>query len=403
MRTFTAAFAALILSAVSHGAQAQTAVAPDNSAACVETFDASADYFPNKVTAQHSKLWSVSYHGNYKVVTVADTESKTDAWLRYVLVQCGTPTPELKDDLAGALVVQIPAKRVMVAHRNALAMIDELGQLKSVVGVTKQFLGWADKDPWYRRVVSQASKPQDIGRQEEINLELALSLEPDVIFMPGYGQGQTYVGEQRARGLPMALISNRTEPSPLGSSEWLKMIATFYNAESRANEIFATIEKDYGDVTREVADKVAGRGLEAAYGCVGETGGCGFFFGHGDKTLNGQILTLMGYKNSLAENNDQPNGRPYDMEEALGRLQNTSFVFLYWLDSGKVAATDPQYKNVPALAAGKYVAATTDNFQECNAVAYVRVDKLARDFAIGVFPELFPGEKGVCFLGPNQP
>jgi iron complex transport system substrate-binding protein len=35
-------------------------------------------------------------------------------------------------------------------------------------------------------------------------------------------------------------------------------------------------------------------------------------------------------------------------------------------------------------------------------VTYVRVDRLIRDYAIGLLPEMFPGEEGVCFKAPAE-
>ncbi|WP_332715147.1 ABC transporter substrate-binding protein [Pelagibacterium mangrovi] len=378
------------------------AIAQDGAgeAACVEDFDPAADYFADKVTAEHSQFWEASYHGNYKVLTVADTEDSSEGSLTYVLVQCGTPAPELTGDLEGALLVEVPIERSIVTHRNALAMIDEIGQVPSIVGLTRNYLGFAQSDAWYSDIVAAAGDPLDVGSESELDFETTLALEPDVIFMAGYGPGYNEVTTVSERGLPAIMVSNRTEPTPLGSSEWLKFVAAFYNEEAQANAIFETISADYTAIAEEVAGGLDD--YEIGYACLGEEGGCGFMFAHGDNSLNGQILQLMGVRNPFAEGNDRPNGMDFDYEAALGRVQDTDFFIVYYVASPQALASDPRYQNVPALASGNYIISTVDNYNQCNAVTYVRVDQLIRDYAIGLLPEMFPGEEGVCFQAPAE-
>lgn len=384
---------ALLLSAPS--------MAQQTAAACPTDFDNGKDYFPDKVASEHSAFWDIDYHGNYKVVTVANSESETPGTqLKYVLVQCGTPVPELSGDLVGALVVEVPIDRAIVTHRNALAMLDEIGAVPSIVGVTKNFLGFAETDSWYASVIDRAEAPQSVGAESDLDYEMTLALEPDVIFMAGYGPGYQEVTTVSGRSLPAIMVSNRTEPTPLGSSEWLKFVSAFYNKEAEANIAFDRIEADYTAVAQQVADRFEGKDFSAAYACLGEDGGCGFMYAHGGKALNGQILELMGVTNPFAEGNDRSNGMDFDYETVLERSQDVDFFVIYYIDSPKALASDARYRNIPALAEGRYVISTIPNYYECNAVTYVRVDRLVRDYAIGMLPELFPGEEGVCFKSP---
>ena len=394
-------YSSLLLAAAGFSVMVATPAMAQNPTDCVTGHAAGTALFSDQVASEHSSLWDIAYHDSYKVLTVADTERGGDAKLTYLLVQCGTETPALEGDLADALVVEVPVRTVGVAHRNALAMMAELGVADRIAGLTNQMFTYAETDAWYGDLFTKITEPQDIGRQEELDFEVVTALEADVVFMPGYDQGQTYVGDQRARGLPLVLVSNRAEPTPLGSAEWLKMVSAFYNAEATANAVFDDIETTYTETAAKVADSVAGQGLQAAYGCIGDEGGCGFIHGHGGASLNGQILDLMGFENAFAANNDLPNGREYTFEEGLAATQDTDFLVLYWIDSGDVAASDPQYQNVPAIADGKYIASVRDNYRFCDATAYIRVDRLVRDYAIGFDPGLFPGEDAVCFRKPN--
>src|SRR5690606_19692348 len=203
-------------------AQPAVAQSPATEPANCAALEDGKDYFPDKVSSEHSAFWDITYHDTYKVVTVANSEDASpDAKLRYLLVQCGAEVPELTGELEGALVVQVPIDRAIVTHRNALAMLHEIDATASIVGVTKNFLGFAETDDWYANIMNVANQPQGVGSESDLDYERTLSLEPDVIFMAGYGPGYEEVTTVSGRGLPAIMISNRTEPTPLGSSEWL--------------------------------------------------------------------------------------------------------------------------------------------------------------------------------------
>ena len=82
-----------------------------NQQGCISQFDANRDYFPEKTQFSIASGIKVEYHKSYKVVTVDQTAPGASAE-RYVLVQCGAPEPTLEGDLAKAVKVQIPVKKI---------------------------------------------------------------------------------------------------------------------------------------------------------------------------------------------------------------------------------------------------------------------------------------------------
>lgn len=101
----------------------------------------SKDYFPVKVKPTYAKHFTVSYHGNYKVVRTrtelrsyggSDTEEQQDI---LVLVQRGTSAPTLTGELAGATLIQIPAQRIAVNLESSEGFLKELGAEDRIVAV----------------------------------------------------------------------------------------------------------------------------------------------------------------------------------------------------------------------------------------------------------------------------
>src|SRR5690606_23835650 len=114
---------------------------------CIDEFDPLTDYFPHKVTATHSQLWSAQYHGSYVVLSVPNSEFEDRGTLDYVLVRCGAPEPDLPAELADALVLDVPVERTVVNHGNGVSMLDEIGAVETVVGFGDSVFNVGD-DPW---------------------------------------------------------------------------------------------------------------------------------------------------------------------------------------------------------------------------------------------------------------
>jgi len=377
-------------------AQDQTGTA--NPASCIENFDPQTDYFEHKVSPSHSTLWEIEYHNSYKVLTVPNSEYPDRPGLQYLLVQCGAPMPELTGGLEDAIVVEIPVDRTIVTHRNGLGMLDEIGAVETIVGASHNMFGYAEQDAWYRSMLDLAGDPLDIGSEGGVEFEATVALEPDIIVMDGYGAGYEQVGNVLSRGLPAVMVSNRIEPTPLASAEWIKFLSAFYNVEETANETFSEIEAGYDETINLVADALPDG--YTVYTCIDPNGGCAFMYAHGASTLNGQIIERLGAENPFAEGNNALNGMAFDYEASLARASNADFFILYsWVS--ETLANDERYQNFDAIARGDFIQANDHNLNECYATSYVRVDMLIRDFALGLLPDLFPGEEGVCFSAPQ--
>jgi len=79
----------------------QASVSGSNSQECATSFDATTDYFPEKVQPTESELWSITYENSYKVLT-NNYVNKT-----YLLYQCGTEPPQDQSQYDG--VYSVPA------------------------------------------------------------------------------------------------------------------------------------------------------------------------------------------------------------------------------------------------------------------------------------------------------
>ena len=217
----------------------------------IRDFESARDYFPDKVTLESAKNFTVSYHNNYKVVKTkvgfgaADHGSDSLAWERaftdvMVLVQRGTPPPALEGELADAVVIEIPANRVAANSDDAPTRLMAIAELENIVG-----LGHKEIYNLTLKARVDAGKIAPIGASWHTgpDLEMLLTIRPDLTFLTAASLTQADgIKRTRAMGLPAAPDFSWSETSYLGQLEWIKYDALFLNAEAKANQYYTTIK-----------------------------------------------------------------------------------------------------------------------------------------------------------------
>lgn len=214
---------------------------------CVENYDPDVDYFPQKATVTISDGFSVAYFNNYKVVTVEEPWIGAEP-VEYVLVQCGTPAPENTGD---APVIEVPRTTLVSLSTSYLPFIINLGLLDHLVGlVAPDYVN----TPEVREKID-AGEITTIGSEIEVNVEVALDLDPSLIMTystgsPDYDTHPVLV----EAGLPVVLNAEHMDTTPLGRAEWLKFIALFYNLEAEGEALFDDIAAQYDELNAMTAD-----------------------------------------------------------------------------------------------------------------------------------------------------
>lgn len=213
---------------------------------CVETFDASIDYFPDKARIKYAEGWTIDYFNHYKVITVVKPWQGSDVTFQYVLVQCGTPTP---DGFDGGQVIEVPADSIVTMSTTYLPHLAELDLLDRLVGLD-------DMEFVYTPAVVErveSGKLAEIGNGATVNVERVLELNPSLVMTYGIGDPQSDAHPQLlAAGVPVAINAEYMETLPLGRAEWIKFTAAFFNREAAAEAVFADIATRYEDLTGRV-------------------------------------------------------------------------------------------------------------------------------------------------------
>ncbi|MEM8642021.1 MAG: ABC transporter substrate-binding protein [Cyanobacteria bacterium P01_G01_bin.54] len=308
---------------------------------CVQTYDPEQDYFPAKVQLDQATGFTVEYHNHYKVVTVNQpwknavgvSLAEQHRHFQYVLVQCGTPRPNGFED---AQVIDVPIQSVVTLSTTHLPHLEQLDELEALVGVGE-----------FKRVNTQAVRQKiDQGAIEEFNsgtildLERLLVAEPDLVlaFATGDPETDTYPRLMRA-GIPVAIVAEYMEASPLARSEWLKFTALFFNQEAQAQEVFAEIADEYKTMQQLTAALTDRPTVFTGFSYDGT------WYMPGGQSYMAQFLQDAGADYLWADTN-QAGSLPLDFEVVYDRAATADFwvnVSQNWQTRQDAIAADPRY------------------------------------------------------------
>jgi iron complex transport system substrate-binding protein len=214
-----------------------------------DPYDANKDYFPVKVTPQYARGFSIEYYRYYKIVTVKNPWRDAKESFRYILVQCGAPNPPHKP---GDRVITIPVRSIVALSTTHLALLNRIGVDDQVVGVSDSR---RVNTPSIRQLID-AGKIRDVGNSSTVNIEAMLAISPDLITTFGTGNSQTDSHPKlQAAGLKTAIVGEYMESTPLGRTEWMVFLATFFNAEAKADREFQSIATRYKDIADKNKDR----------------------------------------------------------------------------------------------------------------------------------------------------
>ncbi len=215
-------------------------------------------------------------------------------------------------------------RRVACMSTTHVAMLNFIGQRESIVGVAGANLVY---DSLLQAKYAAKQLP-DMGYDTQLNVELLLSLHPDIIFAYGIsGEFTSIANKLQELGLRVVYIGEYTEEHPLGKAEWVVAMATFFNCEALAIEKFEQVGAEYEEmrVLASTAANTTKTLLNAPWGDA--------WFVPGKR---GNMATLLHDANaeSVITLHNQRDSYPISIERAYSEAQHATV----WLNPGQASS-----------------------------------------------------------------
>ena len=177
--------------------------------------------------------------GIIKLTVFNPWEKATNVSFDYYLINREIGIP---DSLAGKRIIKTPVNRVICLSTTHLAYLDVLGEHDAVAGISgSRYIS----NPAVRKRMEQGDVP-DVGYGQNLNYELIVNLKPDLVMAYGVGSEVTsYTGKLEELGIPVVMVAEYLEESPLGRAEWIRFMGTLFEKQHLADAWFEEIELEY--------------------------------------------------------------------------------------------------------------------------------------------------------------
>lgn len=154
--------------------------------------------------------------------------------------------------------IEAPAERIICLSSSHIAMLDAIGEVERVVGVSGiDFI-------MNEHIVANSTKIGDIGYDNNMNYELLLALDADLVLLYGVSAESNIERKLRELAIPYLYIGEYVESSPLGKAEWVVALAEAVGKRTDGEARFNAIAESYISLAERIAEYVADRTLPRA-------------------------------------------------------------------------------------------------------------------------------------------
>ena len=131
------------------------------------------------------------------------------------------------------------AKRVVCMSSTHIAMLDAVGAVETVVGVSGiDFIS-------NQYIVENKKSIADVGYDGNMNFELLVAQEPDIILLFGVNGACAMESKLEELGIPYAYVGEYVEEDPLGKTEWLIALSEIVGCREQGIVYFSEIPQRY--------------------------------------------------------------------------------------------------------------------------------------------------------------
>lgn len=237
-------------------------------------------------------------------------------------------------------------QRVVCLSTTYVAFMASLGLEDRIVGVSS---GGYVMNP---RVVARISQGlvQEVGSDMALDYEAVISLRPDVVLAYATtGPKPEFYGRLAALGIPVVMVGDYMERTPLARSEWVRAIGWLMGEGAKADSVQNAVSARYEEA------KALVEGIENRPRVLLNLPWQETWYIPGGKTYLAEAFHDAGAAILTAGHDDSPQSTPISLEEALTLGLEAD----YWFHPGmattlqEVAAQNELFRSFPSFKAGR--------------------------------------------------
>lgn len=292
------------------------------------------------LSVKYAENFIINQYPGFTLIKVSNAWKNSQKTFTYGLVEKGK---ELPDSIRVDQEIKVPLDNIVCFSTTHIPYLDMLG-------VADKLKGFPNLDyistPGVRKYIEEG-KVEDLGSENNPNLEKIITLNPDLVMAYGMPGGGDLVFKLQQAGIPVVYNADYMELSPLGRAEWIKFMAAFFNKMSMADSVYNQVSERY-DSLKSLANRESNQPTVISGIIYGDTwflpagkNYAAHFFGDG----NAQYFW---------EDNNETGYLELSFESVYAKAHQAD----YWVGVGQyntlqeLANADERYKNFAAFQAG---------------------------------------------------
>ncbi|MCF6295291.1 MAG: ABC transporter substrate-binding protein [Flavobacteriaceae bacterium] len=188
------------------------------------------------IPLKYAKGFTITDFDNYKILEIKSPWPNAEESYKYILSDSNIKTP---------------IEKIVVTSTTHIPSLELLSVEQALVGFPGT--NYISSEKTRQRI--DDGFVRELGKNEGINTEVLLELNPDLVVAFGVDGTNKTLETAKKANIPVIYNGDWVENSPLAKAEWIKFFGVLFNKEKKADSIFNKIENDYLKA-KQLASKV---------------------------------------------------------------------------------------------------------------------------------------------------
>ncbi len=190
------------------------------------------------LAVDYAKGFTIEEFNGFKILTVENPWPEAENSYKYLLVEDEAEVPQ---NLEFNHKISIPVEKIVVTSTTHIPSLEALNKENTLIGFPDLHYISSERT----RKLIENGRVTEIGRNEAINTEVLISLQPDVVIGFAVNSNNSTYNSIEKSGIPVLFNGDWTEEHPLGKAEWLKFFGALFNQSEKAADLFERVETEY--------------------------------------------------------------------------------------------------------------------------------------------------------------
>ena len=190
----------------------------------------------SKSEIKYAKGFDIVNKNGVKKLIIKAAYQNSKSISEYEIRQIAVEKSDFKNN-----IIHVPIEKIVVTSTTHIPMVELLNEEEAILGFPHAKYVSSEKT----RILIDAGKIIEIGKENALNTEILLDLNPELVVGYSVSSADKSLTTVKKSGINVIYNGDWLEETPLGRAEWIKFFGVLFDKEEQAGRIFKEIEYNY--------------------------------------------------------------------------------------------------------------------------------------------------------------